>query len=406
MSLFERIFNKSKAPQSTTQFKMFTDEGNGFYSWDGKLFKSDIVRSCIRPTAKAVGKLTAQHVRSYGDVFQVNPNPLIRFLLEEPNSLMTGQVFLEKMTNQLELNNNAFAYIKRDEFGMATEIYPVPCDLVEVVEGVSGDIFLKFTFNNGNKMTVPYVDVIHLRQDFNDQDIFGDSPQPALTELMKVINTVDQGVIKAVQSSNAIKWLLKFKQVLKPEDMERETKRFIDNYLTIDSANSGGAVSSDPKYDLEQVRSESYVPNSDQMDKTTNRVYSFFNTNIDIVQGKFNEDTWNSFYELKIEPIAKQLSEEFTRKIFTRKERGFGNKIIFQSSSLQYASMSTKMALVQMVDRGSLTPNEWREILNLPPIEGGEKPLRRLDTATVETSLKGGEDDGNTESDSGLSSGE
>ena len=41
------------------------------------------------------------------------------------------------------------------------------------------------------------------------------------------------------------------------------------------------------------------------------------------------------------------------------------------------------MNLVQMVDRGAMTPNEWRLILGLAPIEGGEKPIRRLDTAVV-----------------------
>ena len=36
-----------------------------------------------------------------------------------------------------------------------------------------------------------------------------------------------------------------------------------------------------------------------------------------------------------------------------------------------------------MVDRGAMTPNEWRKVLNLSPIEGGNKPIRRLDTALV-----------------------
>ena len=36
-----------------------------------------------------------------------------------------------------------------------------------------------------------------------------------------------------------------------------------------------------------------------------------------------------------------------------------------------------------MVDRGALTPNEWRETLNLSPVPDGDKPLRRLDTQTV-----------------------
>lgn len=36
-----------------------------------------------------------------------------------------------------------------------------------------------------------------------------------------------------------------------------------------------------------------------------------------------------------------------------------------------------------MVDRGALTPNEWRATLNLSPVPDGDKPLRRLDTQTV-----------------------
>lgn len=39
-----------------------------------------------------------------------------------------------------------------------------------------------------------------------------------------------------------------------------------------------------------------------------------------------------------------------------------------------------------------MTPNEWRDVMNLGPIEGGDKPLRRLDTTTVGDDLGGGED--------------
>ena len=59
--------------------------------------------------------------------------------------------------------------------------------------------------------------------------------------------------------------------------------------------------------------------------------------------------------------------------------------------------MTTKLQLVQLVDRGSMLPDEWRRFLGLGPIEGGNKPIRRLDTAVVNdennrnNDLKGGE---------------
>ena len=102
-----------------------------------------------------------------------------------------------------------------------------------------------------------------------------------------------------------------------------------------------------------------------------------------IVQSKFNEDDWTAYFEAVVEPLSIQMSSEFSRKLFSRKERGFGNRIIFEASNLQYAAMSTKLSLMQMVDRGAMTPNEWRKVLNLAPIEGGDKPIRRLDTAPV-----------------------
>ena len=45
--------------------------------------------------------------------------------------------------------------------------------------------------------------------------------------------------------------------------------------------------------------------------------------------------------------------------------------------------MATKLNLMQMVDRGALTPNGWRQVLNLPPVDGGDNIIRRLDTAVV-----------------------
>ncbi|HFJ9378945.1 TPA: phage portal protein [Bacillus cereus] len=395
MGLFNKIFGK-KQPPTTTRFEMINDNGGGFFSWNGNIYQSDIIRACIRPKAKAVGKLIAKHIRDNTNEFKVNPEPYIRFILEEPNPLMTGQIFQEKMTVQLELNHNAFAYIKRDELGVPIEIYPLPCVTVEVVEGSQGDIFLTFYFKNGKRMTVPYIDVIHLRKDFNEDDFFGEHPGKALSSLMDIVTTTDQGIVKAIKNSAVVKWILKFKSVLKQEDIDAQVQNFKKNYLSIDNEN-GGAASSDPRYDLEQVKPEAFVPDSKQMQETTQRIYNFFNTNEKIIQSKYNEDEWNAYYESEIEPLAMQLSGEFTRKFFSRRERGFGNKIIFEAASLQYASMQTKMNLVQMVDRGAMTPNEWRSILSVGPIEGGDKPIRRLDTALVKdgnTTVKGGGDNG------------
>ena len=380
MNILKRFFNRSP---SSIRFQMIEDRGNGFYSWDGKLYKSDIVRACIRPKIKAIGKLIPEHIRNNKqEGFAINPEPYIRFLLEDPNPYMSGQVFFEKMTMQLALNNNAFAVLVRDENGYPTEMYNVPCVSAEAIYDNKGLLYIKFTNKNGKIVTFPYKDIIHIRQDFNENDIFGESPRESLLPLMNVISTTDQGIIKAVKNSGVIRWLLKYNSSLRPEDLRKNVKQFTEDFLSTE--NEGGAAGVDSKAEAQQIDPKDYVPNAAQMDRTTQRIYSFFNTNEKIVQSNFNEDEWNAYYESEIEPIAMQLSNEFTRKLFTRRERGFGNKIIFAANNLQYASMNTKLGLQAMVDRGAMTPNEWREVLNLPPVEDGDKPLRRLDTQVVE----------------------
>jgi len=382
--MFNRIIDKiTNSDVTVSTYKMIVDEGSGFYNWDGNLYQSDIVRSAIRPKAQAIGKTIGKHIRRDKEGLKVNPEPYIRFLLEEPNPYMTGQMLQEKLATQLELNNNAFAYIDRDDNNYPTEIYPISSNFVKAIENKQGQLFLEFTMKNGRTVTFKYTDIIHLRKDFNDSDIFGDSPAKSLASLMEIVNTSDQGIVKAIKNSNIIKWLLKFNQTLRPEDLKKATKQFIDDYMNIES-DTVGAAATDAKADAQQVEPKDYVPNFKQTEGTVNRIYSFFNTNIEIIQGSYDEDEWISYYEASIEPVVLQLSGEYTRKIFSKRERGFGNSIIFESSNLTFASMETKLKLVAFVDRGILNPNEVREILNLVPIEGGDVYIRRLDTVPIE----------------------
>ena len=198
--------------------------------------------------------------------------------------------------------------------------------------------------------------------------------------------------MKAVKNSGIIRWLLKFNTGMRPEDVKKNVTEFVNNYLSVES-DSFGAAGVDAKVDAKQIEPKDYVPNASTTDRITDRIYSFFGTNKAIVQSSYNEDQWNAFYESQIEPIAKQLSEVLTLRLFTKKEINFGNMIVFESSSLQYASMNTKMGLVAFLDRGIMSANEIRTILNLPPIPGGDVYVRRLDTVPI---TEGGDTSGET----------
>lgn len=371
-------------PAGNSRIAMITTRSEHYYAWNGRLYESDIVRACIRPKIQALGKLIGTHIREEpknGDL-EINPEVRIRFLLSDPNPLMTGQQMQEKVASQLCLNNNAFILKIYNEDGLVVQLYPVPCVYAEAVYDKNGELFLKFQYRNGNYGVFRYTDIIHLRQDYHSHDVFGDSPAEAISEMMNVIKTIDQGIVKAIKNSGIIQWILKFNTSMRDEDIKRYTEKFIENYLDI-SNESIGAAGVDAKAEIVRVEPKDYVPNAGTQDREIERVYSFFNTNKKIVQSCYTEDEWNAYYESQIEPLVIQMGDVYTKGIFSRRERVCGNRIEFAADNLSCATLTTKLAFQAMVDRGAMTPNEWRKTLNLPPLPGGDEPIRRLDTQVV-----------------------
>ncbi len=87
---------------------------------------------------------------------------------------MSCQQFLEKMARQRELSGNAFAAIIRDTSGFPCGIYPIDAYNVEASFNAGGDLILTFSMKNGKVYPFYYSDIIHLRRDFGDNDLFGE----------------------------------------------------------------------------------------------------------------------------------------------------------------------------------------------------------------------------------------
>ena len=386
------LFNRRKKNNTIQRIELVQQKNYNYFSFDGKLFNSDIIRACIRPDVKAIGKAVVKHIRKNDDELKVNPEPYMKYLLMQPNAWMTMQQLIEKVTMQYYLNNNAFILINRDENGYPYELYPINAYNVEAKFDANGYLWYKFYMTNTKVFEFNALDIIHLKNDVYDNEIFGSSPIETLKPIMNVITTTDQGIVNAIKNSGVVRWLLKFNTSLKDKDLKARTKEFAKNYLDISNeSESFGVAAIDNKADATQIDPKDFVPNATQTKQATLRIYSYFNTNEKIVTSSYSEDEWNSYYEAKIEPLLIQLSNVFTYKLFSRKEIAFGNYIYFESSNIQYASLSTKLNFVNMVDRGAMTPNEWRTLFGMAPVEGGDKPIRRLDTQPV-TTTKGGDD--------------
>ena len=90
--------------------------------------------------------------------------------------------------------------------------------------------------------------------------------------------------------------------MLKPEDIKKERERFTEDNLSAD--NKSGMIIYDNKFtELKQVESKPYTVNALQMQQINENVFIHFGTNMDIVTNKYDENTFNAYYEGKIEPF-------------------------------------------------------------------------------------------------------
>lgn len=386
MGLFQKLFGKTKLYQNYQRFKELGGFMAIFRPFGTQIYKSDLVRACIRPLAEQTSKANPHS----------SDKRIEKLLTYSPNPFMNGKDFLAKCRNLLEVKNTLFIYIARDDRGRATGFYPVPFSTYEAVEYQNG-LFIRFTFQSDEmrELIVPWADLAVARKDYLFHDIGGED-NSAILPTLDLISTTSQGVANAVKATANLRGILKnTKTMLDSEDVKASRDRFVQDYMSLE--NSGGIAALDPTMEFTPITMNPAITTFEQMREFRENVYRYFGVSEEIIQSKADEQVMEAFYQHRIEPFLVALSLELTRKVFTERELGFGAFIEFNSDRLQFASSKTKLALVSMVDRGAMTPNEWRAVFNLPPVEGGDMPIRRLDTAEVEEKPSG--DDSQEETD-------
>lgn len=368
--LFNRIFKRKRFSESIwSEFGRY----NAIFSPFGDdMWRSDLVRSCVRPISEHTSKAHA-----------VSSDARIAKLLNSaPNRFMNGKDFLAKIRIWLEIKNTAYVFINRDEKGKVSELYPVPYSTFQAIES-NGKLFMQFTFynNTAEKLTAAWEDIAVLRKDYYTNDIWGDDNR-CLLDKLGLIATINQGVGNAVKATANLRGILKStKAMLSDDDIRKAKDNFVKDYLNLE--NSGGIASLDATQDFTPITMNPTVIDSETMKQFREDLYRYFGVNDKILMASYDEEVMEAFYQSRIEPFLIAFSEELTRKVFRKSERDLGAYIIYEGDRLRYISNTNKLKMTALVDRAIMTPNEVRAMFNLSPYEGGDEFQRRLDTATT-----------------------
>jgi HK97 family phage portal protein len=378
MNFIQRIFGgNEKPPAQTARAEMMSGGTSVFTPWSGDAYGNDIYRGAVDAVARNAAKLKGTHVIKQQDraAPQIGGR-LNRILQTEPNPYMSAFDLLYRFITHYYLYNNAFAFLRKNEQGELLGVYPIGAAGAEFLADPSGEMYVKFRFQSGKEATLSYRDVVHLRRHFNHNDLLGD-PNTAIAPALDLAHTQNEGIINGIKTGAYIRGILKFTQIMAPEKLKEEKDRFMADYLGM--ANSGGVMATDQKTEYTPIDPKITTIDEKQIRAAKLKIYDYLGVSEKIVNSNYTEDEWAAFYESTIEPIAVQLSLEFTRKIFTDREQAFGNSVLFESGRLQFSSNKTKIDLIaQLMPYGLLTVNQALEILNLPAVKDGDKRLQTL----------------------------
>jgi HK97 family phage portal protein len=381
-NMLKGVFGTGGDKKTATVYKLLNSYENYFYPVADCIYDDATVRTCIDAIAKNVAKLKISHNRRKGDAVTLVENRLNYLLGTRPNEYMSAYDFIYKIVSQVYCHNNSFTYVRRDPVGNIIGFYPLDYGSVSLVE-CEGEMYCRFAFMQAGFVTVPYTSIIHIRKHYNNHDVFGDSNKAILEENLSLLTTLKQGLKKAVKEGSRIKGLLKFTGILRPEDQQAQLDLFTNNIKS--TSNGSGIGTTDAKADFIELKSQNTTANDTQMNLVREDIYRYFGVSEKIITANYTESEWNAFFESVIEPLAIQMSQEFTAKVFSEKERGFGNEITFTMNRLEYVSLDSKVNLVQVLQQtGVMTINELREIFGFSALPDGGKRLVSLNYVNSE----------------------
>lgn len=371
--LFKKKPKDTKAAPSFSGFwPLFTQFGTNIYA-------SDAVQQALACIVTEMKKLNPVHVRTIDN----DPMPIkgnIKDLLDNPNQLMTTADFIERTTWLLLMNYNAFIiptfYEWTDEkTGQKRRyydgLYPINPIQVDFIEDATGRLFVTFMFRNAYETTIPYDDVIHIRKNYSLNEYMGGNEmgQPdhaALLETLNINKELLHGIAKAMKSSYAVNGIIKYNTMLADETMEKNLHEFEAKLRNSES----GILPIDIKNELTMLPRNVALVDEPTLKFIDEKILRNFGVPLCILRGDYSKEQYAAFYQRTIEPLVIAFSQALTKKLFTPRERAFGNKIELYPKDLVFMTVEQTLELVNILaPTGAMYENEKRAAFGLRPLE-------------------------------------
>ena len=377
MKWFDKLFKAQPkkikfAPTTDGWLPMFGQYGNNIYA-------SDVVQQALKCIVDEVKKLNPVHVRYIDSDAVPVKGSTVQDVLSEPNQLMTTSEFLEKVTWLLLMNYNVFIvpiyYTWIDDKTGAERryyeaLYPLNPTQVDFIEDASNRLFVKFWFMDGYTTTIPYDDVIHIKLNYSlnqymGGNLMGQPDHEALLKTLELNDTLLKGIAKAMNASYAINGVIRYNTMIDDGSMDaniKELERKLQN-------SESGILPMDFKADFTPLERKAQIVDENTLKFVDEKILRNFGVPLAILTGDYTKEQYEAFYQKTLEPLIIAFSQAFTKKLFTKRERAYGNKVELYPKDLIFMTMTQKIEMVNLLaPTGAMFENEKRVTFGLQPL--------------------------------------
>lgn len=368
---------KRKMPRSWKWAQQLNGYTPIFSQFGTDIYASDVVQQAVKCIVDEMKKLNPTHIRYTGN----DPVPIngdIQRVLNNPNPLMTTSEFLEKIVWLLLLNYNVFIlptyYVWTDESGTEQRrydgLYPLKPTQVTFIEDLSGQLYVNMRFENNFETTIKYDNLIHIRYNFSVNEYMGGdvTGQPDHTPLLNTLelnHTLLQGVAKAMKASYAINGVVKYNTMMddgKTKAALKELEQKLNN-------SESGFLPLDLKAEFTPLEHKVSLVDEATLKFVDEKILRNWGVPLPILTGDYTKAQYEAFYQKTLEPLIISISQAFTKKLFTDREKSFGNQIKLYPKDLIFMTVEQTLEMVNMLSNtGSIYENEKRVAFGLRPL--------------------------------------
>ena len=133
--------------------------------------------------------------------------------------------------------------------------------------------------------------------------------------------------------------------------------------------NESGFLPLDIKADFTPLTHDTKIVDADTLKFIDEKILRNWGVPLHILKGDYTKPQYNAFYQKTLEPLIIAISQALTKKLFTKREKAFGNKVELYPKDLIFMTVEQTLEMIkELSPTGALFENEKRVALGLKPL--------------------------------------